>query len=76
MNRSALAVAANELPPFDRRPVLTEQSPLPALLEWLAFADPNGEWGRLADGDLREDDEPVDVDQAWAEIHSIVESAS
>lgn len=45
------------------------------LLRWLVWCDPNGEWSRHLAGDLREEDEPIDLEQAWAEFCSMVESA-
>ena len=45
--RSELAVEANELASHSRRvgaPRLTAASSFETLLEWLAWADPNGEW--------------------------------
>jgi len=51
MTRAQIAACANEEARISSRrgaPHLEESSPLPTLVDWLAWNDPNGEWLRLS----------------------------
>lgn len=69
--RSELAAEANDLSSQSRRkgaPKLTAASSDASLLEWLEWADPNGEWGS---------DEATETDTSdlWEAVATMVESA-